>query len=106
MLAFARATEIQVAPVFFSGGAPAVAALLGGHVEAVTSTPSNYMSQYNSGDVRVLAIMAEEESALLPGVPTFRAEGYEEIGRASGRERGCQYVSISGVAVALKKKKN
>src|SRR3546814_14465912 len=28
----------------------------------------------------------------------------EEIGRAAGRERGCQYVSISVVAVSLKKK--
>src|SRR3546814_11879124 len=28
-----------------------------------------------------------------------------EIGRASCRERGCQYVSISGVVVSLKKKK-
>src|SRR3546814_12802961 len=29
----------------------------------------------------------------------------QEIGRASCRERVCQYVSISGVAVSLKKKK-
>src|SRR3546814_13420201 len=29
-----------------------------------------------------------------------------EIGRASCRERVCQYVSISGVAVSLKKKNN
>src|SRR3546814_19727333 len=28
-----------------------------------------------------------------------------QIGRASGRERVCQYVLISGVAVSLKKKK-
>src|SRR3546814_14933228 len=28
-----------------------------------------------------------------------------EIGRASGRERGCRYVSISVVAVSIKKKK-
>src|SRR3546814_15310477 len=29
----------------------------------------------------------------------------DEIGRASGRERGCQYVSISVAAVTLKNKK-
>src|SRR3546814_13919504 len=43
-----------------------------------------------------------------------RAESYaqnrkgrarKEIGRASSRERVCQYVSISGVAVAFKKQK-
>src|SRR3546814_18035925 len=31
--------------------------------------------------------------------------GYSQIGRASGRERVCQYVYISVVAVSLKKKK-
>src|SRR3546814_18487562 len=31
-------------------------------------------------------------------------QGGGEIGRASGRERGCQYVKLSGVAVSLKKK--
>src|SRR3546814_17750463 len=30
---------------------------------------------------------------------------YEQIGRASCRESGCRYVSITGVAVTLKKKK-
>src|SRR3546814_12413405 len=36
----------------------------------------------------------------------FRAEpGTRQIGRASSRERVCQYVSISVVAVSLKKKK-
>src|SRR3546814_21030525 len=33
------------------------------------------------------------------------ALGHDEIGRASCRERVCHYVSISGVAVSLKKKK-
>src|SRR3546814_14259120 len=31
---------------------------------------------------------------------------WTEIGRASGRERGCQYVEIPVVAVSLKKKKD
>src|SRR3546814_19780575 len=37
-------------------------------------------------------------------VRTCRA-GSSQIGRASGRERGCQYVQIPGVAGSLKKKK-
>src|SRR3546814_14223727 len=36
------------------------------------------------------------------GVDVFR---FDQIGRASCRERVCQYVSISVVAVSLKKKK-
>src|SRR3546814_11575038 len=34
-----------------------------------------------------------------------RVQPRSQIGRASCRERGCQYVSISGVAGSLKKKK-
>src|SRR3546814_19623995 len=44
----------------------------------------------------------------LTGPPFFVAarKFVEEIGRASCRERVCQYVSISVVAVTLKKKNN
>src|SRR3546814_14239670 len=35
-----------------------------------------------------------------------RVTGHRQIGRASGRERVCQYVYISVVAVSLKKKKH
>jgi len=80
MLALERATETKLAPVFFSGGAPAMTALLGGHVDIVTSTPSNYMGQLQSGDVRVLGIMSSKESPLLPGVPTIDEQGYQVSG--------------------------
>src|SRR3546814_19945207 len=40
----------------------------------------------------------------LPAMPTDIRK--EKIGRASCRERGCQYVSIPVVAVSLKKKHN
>src|SRR3546814_11469823 len=35
--------------------------------------------------------------------PTGRRFGDEEIGRASGRERGCQYVEVAVCAVSIKK---
>lgn len=80
LLAFERATGVDLAPVFFSGGAPAITALMGGHVDVITSTPSNYMGQLQSGDVRVLGLMSSEESPLLPGVPTIAASGYQVNG--------------------------
>src|SRR3546814_17727036 len=49
-------------------------------------------------ELRVQVVMVEDE--------LLAAEQLEEIGRASCRERGCQYVLISVVAVSLKKKKN
>lgn len=80
LLAFQKATGTEFAPVFFTGGAPAVTALMGGHVDIVTSTPSNYMGQVNSGDVRVLGLMSTEESPLLPGIPTVASFGYDARG--------------------------
>src|SRR3546814_18664971 len=43
-------------------------------------------------------------AVVIGGGNFFRGAELEEIGRASCRERVCQYVSISGVAVSLQKK--
>lgn len=80
MLTAERATKTSFASVFFTGGATATTALLGGHVDAIFSTPSNYMAQVRSGDVRVLAIMSENEIPQLKGVPTFKSQGYDAYG--------------------------
>src|SRR3546814_20668116 len=59
--------------------------------------------------VQALTARREIESAGIvdtAGLPGLRLQpAIEQIGRASGRERVCQYVSISVVAVSLKKKK-
>src|SRR3546814_16204739 len=52
---------------------------------------------YNNGSLRVMAADALAEQ---------RAIFDRQIGRASCRERVCQYVEISVVAVSLKKKTN
>src|SRR3546814_644286 len=55
---------------------------------------------------RWLAGQAEELGVeIYPGFAAAEVLYHAEIGRASGRERVCQYVYISVVAVALKKKK-
>src|SRR3546814_12076234 len=52
----------------------------------------------------------EQIDCAVPARVASRGKGFadagREIGRASCRERVCQYVLISGVAVPLKKKKN
>src|SRR3546814_21083870 len=61
-------------------------------------------------DSEIILVGGAARARLQPAQPAFRAEMLKkrdesEIGRASGRERVCQYVSISVVAVSVKKKK-
>src|SRR3546814_15600031 len=48
--------------------------------------------------------LAELAGLSLPTIQRMESSDGQEIGRASCRERVCQYVSISVVAVSLKKK--
>lgn len=61
----------------FSGGGEALVALMGGHVEAVSTGAGEVQAQLASGDVRALAVSSEEPVETLPGVPTFRESGID-----------------------------
>ncbi len=52
---FRRLTKIDVTYVPYTGGAPAMTALLGGHVQAVLANYSEVVEQLNAGKVRALA---------------------------------------------------
>lgn len=54
-------------------------ALLGGHLDAAMMTPSSGFAQVRSGDVRLLAISAEERSKAYPDVPTFKDLGFDLV---------------------------
>src|SRR3546814_19420408 len=74
-------------------------------VENVTRNgkPEPYQTERRGNGVR---LYIGSEDRLLPGGEHEYAITYRKIGRASCRERVCQYVSISVVAVALKQEKN
>ena len=57
---------------FNEGVGPAIAALAGGHVDAVITTPGAAKSQIDAGALRALGVMDEKRFALLPDVPTFQ----------------------------------
>ncbi|MGB3423981.1 MAG: tripartite tricarboxylate transporter substrate binding protein [Castellaniella sp.] len=56
----------------FDGAAPAIAALLGGHIKAVAVSASEVLPSEKAGTLRVLALMSEKRSPMLPGVPTLK----------------------------------
>jgi tripartite-type tricarboxylate transporter receptor subunit TctC len=67
----------QMLHVPFTGAGPAVVALLGGQVEALSTGPSSIMGHYKGGKVRVLATWGESRHPALPDVPTLKELGYD-----------------------------
>jgi tripartite-type tricarboxylate transporter receptor subunit TctC len=77
---FLLAAGIDVNNIPFNGGARSRAALLGGHISAAVMGLSEAAGNVKSGDIRVLAIMGEERSRLLPDAPTVTELGYDVVG--------------------------
>jgi tripartite-type tricarboxylate transporter receptor subunit TctC len=71
------AANIQLWHVPYQGAGPAVAALLGGQVDALASGPSAVIGQMKAGKLRALASWGDKRLAALPDVPTFRELGYD-----------------------------
>ncbi|MDR0877812.1 MAG: tripartite tricarboxylate transporter substrate binding protein [Treponema sp.] len=72
----ANETGIQVKHIAFEGAAPAVTALAGGHIQAVSVSLAEVKSQLDAGNVKVLGIMDTQRSKLYPNIPTFIDQGY------------------------------
>jgi tripartite-type tricarboxylate transporter receptor subunit TctC len=75
MLNAAAGTKMLHVP--FTGAGPAVVALLGGQVQALSTGPSSIMGHYKGGKVRVLASWGEARHPALPDVPTLKELGYD-----------------------------
>lgn len=63
----------------FDGGNQAVAALLGGHLDAAVITPSSALAQIESGEIRLLGISTDTRSDYFPNVPTMKEQGYDIV---------------------------
>ena len=75
MLTGASGTKMLHVP--FTGAGPAVVALLGGSVDALSTGPSSIMGHLKGGKVRVLASWGDSRHPALPDVPTLRELGYD-----------------------------
>ena len=82
-LMLSKAAGVKFASVHFDGGAPSVTALLGGHVEVLAGGTSDALSNWKAGTFRVLGVADSQESQFFPGVPTFKAQGYDVISVSS-----------------------
>ena len=76
---FAHAANVKMLHVPFTGGGPAVIALLGGQVDALSTGPSTVLQHVKAGKVRVLASWGDKRLASLPDVRTLAEAGYDAV---------------------------
>ena len=76
---FCQSVGIKVTQVPYEGANPAVAALLGGHVDATVTGTQEITGQYKSGEIRVLGVTSASRVDMLPDVPTFKEQGYDLV---------------------------
>ncbi|MBA2674946.1 tripartite tricarboxylate transporter substrate binding protein [Ramlibacter sp.] len=61
----------------FNGAAPAVLALLGGHIEAVAVSPAEVTVHVQGGKLKTLAVMADQRVKGFEKVPTLKERGID-----------------------------
>jgi tripartite-type tricarboxylate transporter receptor subunit TctC len=72
----AQTAGIKMAHVPFTGAAPAVVALLGGQIDAVSSGPATVLQHVKAGKLRVLAHWGNARLEVMPEVPALKDAGY------------------------------
>jgi tripartite-type tricarboxylate transporter receptor subunit TctC len=76
---FAHSAGIKLRHIPTGGGGPALTALLGGHVDALSGGPNVSIPHIKAGTVRVLAGWGDKRLAALPEVPTLLELGYKDV---------------------------
>jgi len=74
-----QSAGIKLRHVPFSGGGPAIGALLGGHVFALSSGPAAAIGHLRAGKLRALASWGDKRLAALPKLPTWKELGYKDV---------------------------
>ncbi len=74
-----RSIGVNLQPVYYKGGAPAVQDFVGGHVPAIANVVLGLKPLGQSGKAKILAVARRTRSTLLPDVPTFAELGYPDV---------------------------
>ena len=76
---FREVAKVKSVTVPFTGGAPAVAAAVGNHVDAVVLTLPTVTPQIVQGGLRGLGLASSTRNPAVPNVPTYGEMGYPNI---------------------------
>jgi tripartite-type tricarboxylate transporter receptor subunit TctC len=73
---FKEVTKVQYVQVPFQGGAPAITAALGNHIDALVLTLPPVTPHIRSGALRGLGVASDKRNSAIPDVPTYGEMGY------------------------------
>jgi len=80
MAQIAQATGARLNHVPYKGNAPAVLAIISGHVQGGTLAKPGMLPHVKSGKISALAVTSRQRSPLLPTVPTVGEAGFDQLG--------------------------
>ncbi len=89
MEVLAQAAGLKMTHIPFTGAGPAVVALLGGQIDAVSTGPATVLQHLKAGKLRVLAHWGNAPLASMPDVPGLKERGLD-----------AEYAQWSGLFVA------
>jgi len=70
---------IEMTWVPFDSGGDGITNVLGGHIDISHSNPSSFRQFVESGDLRMLAVAANERLPDFPDVPTYKEQGIDMV---------------------------
>ena len=73
---FKSTAGVDMVHIPFSGGGPALAALLGGQIDVLFETSLTVQAYAKEGKLRILAVGSEQRVASMPDVPTLSESGF------------------------------
>ena len=73
MIGDAAGIDFQHVP--YQGGAPAMTALMGGHIGYTMDVLAESLEQHRNGKIRIIAVTGAQRAPQLPDVPTLREQG-------------------------------
>jgi tripartite-type tricarboxylate transporter receptor subunit TctC len=78
-LLFAKNASISLEHVSYRGTAPAMQALAGGEIPALSTVASDIQSLVDGKKARLIAVAGEKRSIRFPDVPTFKEQGFDLV---------------------------
>jgi len=76
MMMLARKENIQLKAVPYNGLAPAIPALLGGHIDLITGLAGVHLEQVKAGKMKLLVVTGNKRFPDFPDIPTLLDLGY------------------------------